>query len=769
MRKVAKRLDKPKVYTFKQQLARLRKRLVFFIIAFIILIISFIMVFAEEFYRGSRKYFDNIAVTRITNTGGMTEKSIIKYFNHCSTDMHNFLHEISEADMRTGNTIDEEKLKNYLNNQDDGHDHSYHLESYGVVYNNKIYFPNSEPVTTDRELLLSAVKKEYIITLTEDDALYFISPSPQAYQDFTCIIGKIDLEEFSREIETNVYGGQANVLVIRNNGETVAVSSIHNEDWYGDNFYQDIANNYPRKDYDRVVKWLQSSDSKTIEIGANDDYLNCMIYKRTLDYGDEGGKLIFVLAVQKKLLTNQVVSLTNISLTALYISLVGGTSVIIMLVILLARNHIQVEKKKAYGPKSGLLTEDYFFRDAQAILFHDNSPFGLVSMNIRGFKKINAIYGADVADKLLGSVGKAINDYFEDKDDDIAGYQRGDNYMLLLKGNEDEILYKLTTLDYELTQIQFLDNTTLNFSYGIKVTSSKYALELYQELDKAKFAEKCNKDPNENYFFFNEEMEKRQQEADELNARFESALENDEFEVFFQLKWDLRSNDWGGAEALVRWRNPDHGLISPGKFIPLYEENGNITKLDAFVFEKTCRLISEMLDRGERVVPVSINLSKRNFANMAFMPAYQAVVDKYKIPHELIEFEITEGLLMDNLEAFTRFIKIFHENDYGIAMDDFGSGYSSLNMIHNLDFDIIKIDARFFRDGFDESSKTIVKSVISLCHKLGKTVVAEGIEYSHEVSFLKEAKCDIIQGYYFAKPLPFDDFKKLLSSRPENT
>jgi GGDEF domain-containing protein len=128
--------------------------------------------------------------------------------------------------------------------------------------------------------------------------------------------------------------------------------------------------------------------------------------------------------------------------------LIIGTSVIILLAVLLVRNHIKSEEKKAYGPKSGLLNEDYFFHDMQAILFHDDSPFGLVAMNIKGFKNINSTYGADIADELLVTIGKAVNDYFKDKEDDIAGYQRGDNYMLLLKGNEDDVLYKLTTLDY---------------------------------------------------------------------------------------------------------------------------------------------------------------------------------------------------------------------------------------------------------------------------------------------------------------------------------
>ena len=186
------------------------------------------------------------------------------------------------------------------------------------------------------------------------------------------------------------------------------------------------------------------------------------------------------------------------------------------------------------------------------------------------------------------------------------------------------------------------------------------------------------------------------------------------------------------------------------------------------MFESTCKLLRKMLDNGERCVPVSFNLSKRNFQDLSFIEKYHEIIEKYNIPHDLIEVEITEGLLVDNIDTFTSFIKIFHENDFSISMDDFGAGYSSLNMIHELDFDVIKIDARFFRGGFDEANQIIVSSIINLCHQLNKIVVAEGVENPNEVEFLRGAGCDIVQGYYFAKPLPVEDFKKLLFSKPNN-
>lgn len=165
-------------------------------------------------------------------------------------------------------------------------------------------------------------------------------------------------------------------------------------------------------------------------------------------------------------------------------------------------------------------------------------------------------------------------------------------------------------------------------------------------------------------------------------------------------------------------------------------------------------------------MPISINLSKKHFANTDFINSYIFIIEKYKIPHKYIEFEITEGLIVENVTNFVNFISNIHSQGFLCSMDDFGSGYSSLNVIRELDFDVIKIDSRFFRGtkGFDNESQIIVASIIELCHKLGKKVVAEGIEVEEQVKFLKDNNCDIIQGYYYSKPEPWDNCKEKLNS-----
>ena len=375
--------------------------------------------------------------------------------------------------------------------------------------------------------------------------------------------------------------------------------------------------------------------------------------------------------------------------------------------ILLVINYNKRKRQEAFYSDTGLYKEDAFFLDTQAVLLQNtHKKYGIIYMNITNFSRINSYFGTNAGDKVLDQVGINLNNILKDMPDDFAGYQHGDKYMILLKGDIEDVLYKLQEINDKLINCEYDFGQRLEFSYGIKITDSQYAIDLRGEWDCAKYAENNSKN-NEVFNNYDQEMINRKKEIEDINGRFDEALLNEEFEVFLQLKWSLTKNDWAGAEALCRWRDPIKGLISPGVFIPIFEENGKIVKLDCYMFESTCKLL-------------------------------------------------------------TTFIKIFHENDFSISMDDFGAGYSSLNMIHELDFDVIKIDARFFRGGFDEANQIIVSSIINLCHQLNKIVVAEGVENPNEVEFLRGAGCDIVQGYYFAKPLPVEDFKKLLFSKPNN-
>lgn len=760
-----------KLYTIQQEIKRLKVRFFIFLGIVVASIITIMSVFASEFSRVSNYYFNQIAETRMSNSGTQRKNYVETHIQMAFQDIVTLRAIVDANDILDENyNVSDTKINNLLK---DSSTYPYFLDDVGVILKDRIIFDAGTSFSFKKfDITKNMMLKGYEIN-TEDNTdsnLYFIIPASEHSQlGVEGFIGKIETETFTQAISTTIYNNESTTLIVRDNGDIICFSSgVHR--WRFDNFEGKKFTNLTvamhtwvsSSEYDSYLDFMLTRGVAIFNAGKDDR--DGMFYKDELVVGDEYSHYVMIFMAPKYLLTNQTESLAQTAAIAFYITLLLGTIVSIALASLLIHEFLNRKRENSFDKNTGLHKDEAFFHDAQALLLqHQTETYGLVFMNIKGFTRINSFFGSIAGDRILDQVGKKVQETVEEGPYDIAGYLTGDKYMLFLKGDYDEVLYKLNELNQKLINTQFEYGQKLTFSYGTKMTASINALDLRDELELAKYSNKINKD-NEDVVFhlFDEEMISMQKERNELNNRFEEALDKKEFEVFLQLKWDLKKNDWAGAEALCRWRDPIKGLISPGRFIPLFEENGKIVKLDLYMFEETCKIIREMLDNGERCVPVSFNLSKRNFQDSTFFNKYQEIIEQYQIPHDLIEVEITEGLLVDNIETFTSVIKIFHENEFNISMDDFGAGYSSLNMIHELDFDVIKIDAKFFRGGFDEANQIIVSSIINLCHRLNKIVVAEGIEHTSEVDFLKEAGCDIIQGYYFAKPLPVEEFKELL-------
>ena len=727
-----------------------------------VVIIVYTIVVSFENARVTYYYHDELAESRIINNGKSSKSRLEGDLEFCFQELETFESLIDKEDDSALNN--EAALKETVK--------KYQMATYcdeiGVLFNGMIYF------NSDLRLSLSKFQKTIddrymysgrLINEDNDSYIYFAIPPCEKHTYIQGIIGRVSTQKIIKAIEPKTHDGQDTVLLVNDDfSQMILVSSPNHLYRFGGNTsYTDCMRGWvDDEDFGKYLDFISDDTISVLDVGEGDS--NAMIYKEAISYTDNGSSYYLLFMAPKKLLTNTISDLSKTLLVILYIFILLFTSSTVVAVVIIFRQRIKHKKYSSYAP-TGLDKDEAFMHDAKAIvLSNHNQLFSIVYANIKEFNKINEVYGVQYSDEVLQILGKKIYEII-DSETEVGCYQRGGKFLLLLAGLQEDIIFKITSLNTSLTTIPELENLKLKLTYGIKELDYNSIMELTHEIDKAKFAEK--KMPEGEFFiFYNNEMKLLQQEVTELTNHFDDAIQNEEFEIYLQLKWDLKHDDWAGAETLVRWNHPKKGLIPPGKFIPLFEENGYITKLDTYVFEKACQLLRNMLDNGEKVVPISVNLSKRHFANLSFIDTYEQIVNDYNIPHHLIEFEITEGLLMDNIEVFTRFIKVFHDNDYFIAMDDFGAGYSSLNMIHQLAFDVIKIDAKFFRSGLDTSNKTIIQSIVSLCHKLGKVVVAEGIEKLEEVNFLKEIGCDIIQGYYFAKPLPVEQFKEKLQTKP---
>ena len=245
----------------------------------------------------------------------------------------------------------------------------------------------------------------------------------------------------------------------------------------------------------------------------------------------------------------------------------------------------------------------------------------------------------------------------------------------------------------------------------------------------------------------------------------ETALQDEQFTIFLQPIYNIKNDSIVSAEALVRWFHPINGMISPGKFIPVFERNGFIVKVDRFVWESVCKFIKHQREETGEVIPVSVNVSRLNFYNLDLLEFLLGLLEKYDLEPWMLKLEITESAYMDNSHQLMSIIRVFREEGFPVLMDDFGSGYSSLNMLKNLPVDVLKVDMAFVRE-LEESERAymILKFIMNLARDLGMDVIVEGVETKKQLDYLANLGADKIQGYYFSKPLPVPDFKKLVES-----
>lgn len=261
--------------------------------------------------------------------------------------------------------------------------------------------------------------------------------------------------------------------------------------------------------------------------------------------------------------------------------------------------------------------------------------------------------------------------------------------------------------------------------------------------------------------YFNEQLVEEQRWMDLVRENQSKALENEEFAVFYQPKYDPKTQKLCGAEALIRWNSAEFGFVSPGKFIPIFEKNGFITEIDHYMLKHVAKDQRAWLDKGYACVPVSVNVSRAHFIESDLAEQIRDIVDAENCPHDLIELELTESAFFDDKNALIETIRRLKGYGFSVSMDDFGSGYSSLNSLKDMPLDVLKLDAEFFRgDGENDRAKVVVSEAIRLAKNLNMRTVAEGVEVKEQVDFLADLGCDMIQGFYFAKPMPKEDYVK---------
>lgn len=396
--------------------------------------------------------------------------------------------------------------------------------------------------------------------------------------------------------------------------------------------------------------------------------------------------------------------------------------------------------------------------------------YAVVYMDFSNFKFINEFYGYEVGDKILRDYADAARNY---EGIFIAGSRVfSDNIVCLVNmiwDNEEQMRDRLIAEGEKFAQKvqkEYLDsNLALNVGVCPFVVDGG-EIPFKSIVSNANLARKEAKKPeNPNCVVYSEEMgEKLMKEVSYVND-MESAFENSEFVVYFQPKIDLKNHIITGAEALIRWIKPDGTMIFPNDFIPVFEKNKTITQLDYFVYEEVCKYLSERIKNKERLVCVSMNVSRIHLNSINKLVNYvKNLLEKYQVPPYLLEFELTETVFTDTVDDTVELMSRLRELGVKVSMDDFGSGYSSLNVLTKLPLDVLKLDKEFLKDfETDSDGKIIIPSIIDMAKKLQLCVVCEGVETKQQVEFLRQVDCDVVQGYYYSRPVPQNVFSQMLA------
>jgi len=386
----------------------------------------------------------------------------------------------------------------------------------------------------------------------------------------------------------------------------------------------------------------------------------------------------------------------------------------------------------------------------------------VVAVDLRGFSSINNSCGASKGNELLDALGGILRSQVGPEE--LAAHVSRDSFVLFLHSPDKNTL--IDRLQFIRGEIQALAPRMalphLIPQFGIcEVDSSDHPDESYGNAGTARLRFRDRVDLF--YSFFDEEMRILTLENQQMEDDFDQALQDHQFEMWYQPKYSPQTGKLEAAEALVRWRKPDGSLVPPGKFIPLFERNGSIARLDEYVFNAVCAQQRAWSDAGLEVVPVSVNVSRASLFFPDIAERYMSIINRHGVSTNHIELEITESAINNSAEM-ERLICAFHSCGFRILVDDFGSGYSSLSTLTKNYFDNIKIDKSLVDCIGAPEGNSLLESIVQLAHKFHMTVTAEGVEEASQADFLVVLSCDNIQGYYYSKPLPASEFQTLLAA-----
>ncbi|MDX5659126.1 EAL domain-containing protein [Clostridioides difficile] len=562
-------------------------------------------------------------------------------------------------------------------------------------------------------------------------------------------------------INVSFYENNSISYVVKNDGTII----LHPQgDSLSKNIYKLLKQDNDIQEVNRLKKELQ--ENKT---GAT--VLNMLEERRylgyaTMDNGNSKNNYIkdwnLIFSIPETVVFSNSEQIINRAIYAVLFIVLIFIAIIFYIIYIKKSNEKEI-LSLAYEDKVTYIgNQNKFYRECSKYLLDKPSlHYIIVYFDINNFKMSKDTFGYEYGDNLLITIAKALKE--ELTEGEVYARLSSDYFAIFCdyKNGRNKIIRKLDSIRNNI-------ESNLSIVFEISLCVGIYFVEegevdIQKAVNKANMARSVAKGKNINYAIYNEDVRNKLSEESMILDDIKIALVKNQFEVYYQPKFSLVNGEMIGSEALIRWNHPEHGFISPAVFIPIAEKSKLILKIGRFVFERVCTDLSEWKKQGKNIVPVSVNLSRVELYQPDIVKFINKTIQMYNLSSDFIEIEITETVAINELNILKNVLNELRKHGFSISMDDFGTGYSSISCLRDMPIDILKLDKSFLGGiEHDERSRNIAKSIVSLAKSLDLVVIIEGVESKEQAELMKQFGCDLVQGFYFARPMPAKNFLDLL-------
>lgn len=656
----------------------------------------------------------------------------------------------------------------------------YPFKRMGIIKPDGIAYTTDDTSTdlSDRDFFKRSMNGENVLSerLTDyfggGDIVVFSTPIYVKGQIEAVLFATYAIEEFGHLLKVSSFEDQNSFCIVQSDGDVIVEDirlssekeSIPDEETdLTCNVFQSLLKmeNSNREAVGLLENMLAGNGSGSVEIFLQED---CYLQVAPLEINDWFLLNIIPTSVMDET-RNEIMKVTYV----LFFCITILAAILIFYIMWSERQkNRQLERILYVDHLTGAASYQKFLLEAQKKLLTMDRSGAFIVMDIDQFKLINELFGYQKGDETLRFLDRQWKEWIHK--DELYARKIADQFVVMaFYDNQDEFIKRVE--DFIAQIINNKEN--IQSSYVIRPALGIYLIQDETEdiqymLNNAAMAHYSIKGQNNGHFgIFDKAFKEKTLQDKLLEDQLELAYQNNELYVFYQPQYHARTGEMCGAEALVRWIREDGTFIPPYRFIPLAEKKGFITRIDKYVFRQVCGHIKSWMEEGMEPVPISVNVSREHLKNERFVDEYSRIQEENSIPIKYLQMELTESALFDNMHEIRSISDKLHQKGVRIMMDDFGTGYSSLMMLKTIPIDVLKLDKSFVDDYNDPKGEKIIDCVIGLAKSLDIEVTAEGVETKEQYEFLRDKNCDVIQGYYFARPMPEAEFRKLLKGAAE--